>query len=159
MVNERTVIHGWLQPGVLGWWCVRVPERSGELQRSTGQPREAFSNGLSFLTSYTLSKLMANVDSCFTTFASLPENKYNQKAEWTVDQSDIRNNTKISATYKLPIGQVNLSSTTRELQDSCSVASRLALFSEIPPTPRWLTQSSSSYCRLSIRGKRTMRLM
>lgn len=63
-----------------------------------------FSNGLSFLTSYTLSKLMANVDSGFSTFAALPENKYNQKAEWTVDQSDIRNNTKISGTYELPIG-------------------------------------------------------
>jgi Carboxypeptidase regulatory-like domain len=63
-----------------------------------------FSNGLSFLTSYTLAKLMANVDSGFTTFATLPVNKYNQKAEWTVDQSDIRNNAKISGTYELPIG-------------------------------------------------------
>jgi hypothetical protein len=63
-----------------------------------------FSNGLSFLTSYTLSKTMSNVDSGFTTFASLPENKYNQKAEWTVAGNDIRNNTKISGTYELPIG-------------------------------------------------------
>ncbi len=63
-----------------------------------------FSNGLSFLTSYTLSKTMANVDSGFTTFATLPENKYNQKAEWTVAGNDIRNNTKISGTYELPIG-------------------------------------------------------
>jgi hypothetical protein len=63
-----------------------------------------FSNGLSFLTSYTLSKSMSNVDSGFTTFASLPENKYNQKAEWTVGGNDIRNNAKISGTYELPIG-------------------------------------------------------
>ncbi|MDW5266621.1 MULTISPECIES: carboxypeptidase-like regulatory domain-containing protein [Acidobacteriaceae] len=63
-----------------------------------------FSNGLAFLTSYTLAKLMANVDSGFTTFAALPENKFNQKAEWTVDQSDIRNNAKITGTYELPIG-------------------------------------------------------
>ncbi|WP_348270117.1 carboxypeptidase-like regulatory domain-containing protein [Edaphobacter paludis] len=63
-----------------------------------------FSNGLSFLTSYTLSKSMSNVDSGFTTFASLPENKYNQKAEWTVAGNDIRNNTKLSGTYELPIG-------------------------------------------------------
>ncbi|NYF78894.1 TonB-dependent receptor domain-containing protein [Granulicella arctica] len=63
-----------------------------------------FSNGLSFLTSYTLSKTMSNVDSGFTTFASLPENKYNQKAEWTVAGNDIKNNTKIAGTYELPIG-------------------------------------------------------
>ncbi len=63
-----------------------------------------FSNGLSFLTSYTLSKTMSNVDSGFTTFASLPENKYNQKAEWTVAGNDIRNNTKLAGTYELPIG-------------------------------------------------------
>ena len=47
---------------------------------------------------------MSNVDSGFTTFASLPENKYNQKAEWTVCGNDIRNNTKASGTYELPIG-------------------------------------------------------
>ncbi len=63
-----------------------------------------FSNGLSFLTSYTLSKTMANVDSGFTTFAQLPENKYNQKAEWAVSDNDIRNNVKASGTYELPIG-------------------------------------------------------
>jgi Carboxypeptidase regulatory-like domain len=64
-----------------------------------------FSNGLGFLTSYTLSKSMSNVDSGFTTFASLPENKYNQKAEWTVGQNDIRNNVKLSGTYELPLGK------------------------------------------------------
>ena len=63
-----------------------------------------FSNGLSFLTSYTLSRLLSNVDSGFSTFASLPENKFNQYPEYTVDQSDIRNNTKISGLYELPIG-------------------------------------------------------
>ncbi|WP_263381277.1 TonB-dependent receptor [Granulicella arctica] len=63
-----------------------------------------FSNGLSFLTSYTLSKSMSNVDSGFTTFAALPENKYNQKAEWTVAGNDIRNNTKLAGTYELPLG-------------------------------------------------------
>ena len=63
-----------------------------------------FSNGLSFLTSYTLSKSMGNVDSAFATFASLPENKYNQSAEYTVTSADITNNTKVSGTYELPIG-------------------------------------------------------
>ena len=63
-----------------------------------------FSNGLSFLTSYTLSRTLANVDSAFATFASLPENKYNQKAEYTVSGSDELNNAKVSGTYELPIG-------------------------------------------------------
>ncbi len=63
-----------------------------------------FSNGLSFLASYTLSRTLANVDSAFATFASLPENKYNQKAEYTVSGSDELNNAKISGTYELPIG-------------------------------------------------------
>ncbi len=63
-----------------------------------------FSDGLSFLTSYTLSRTIANVDSAFTTFASLPENKYNQKAEYTVSGSDELNNAKVSGTYELPIG-------------------------------------------------------
>lgn len=63
-----------------------------------------FSNGLSFLTSYTLSRTMSNVDSGFTTFAILPENKYNQKAEYTVSGSDELNNAKISGVYELPIG-------------------------------------------------------
>ena len=63
-----------------------------------------FSNGLSFLSSYTLSKVLSNVDSGFTTFAGLPENKYNQYPEYTVSNNDVRNNAKVSGTYELPIG-------------------------------------------------------
>jgi len=63
-----------------------------------------FSNGLSFLTSYTLSRTMGNVDSAFTTFAALPENKYDQKKEYTVTGNDELNNIKIAGTYELPIG-------------------------------------------------------
>ncbi len=63
-----------------------------------------FSNGLSFLTSYTLSRSLSNVDSAFSTFASLPENKFNQKAEYTVGGNDELNNVKISGVYDLPIG-------------------------------------------------------
>ncbi len=63
-----------------------------------------FSNGLSFLTSYTLSKTLSNADSGFTTFAGLPENKYNQYPEYTVSNNDARHNAKVSGTYELPIG-------------------------------------------------------
>ncbi len=63
-----------------------------------------FSNGLSFLSSYTLSRTLGNVDSAFATFASLPENKFNQKAEYTVTDNDELNNVKISGAYDLPFG-------------------------------------------------------
>lgn len=95
-----------------------------------------FSNGLSFLTSYTLSKTMSNVDSGFTTFAALPENKYNQKAEWTVAGNDIRNNTKVSGTYELPIGPgksfVNNKGITGQLVGGLQVGFILQYYSGTP---------------------------
>ena len=63
-----------------------------------------FSNGLAFLTSYTLSRTMSNVDSGFSTFAALPQNKYFQYKEWTIAGNDITHNAKVSGTYELPIG-------------------------------------------------------
>ena len=63
-----------------------------------------FSNGLAFLTSYTLSRTLGNVDSAFSTFAALPVNKFNQKNEYTVTGNDELNNVKISGTYDLPLG-------------------------------------------------------
>ena len=63
-----------------------------------------FSNGLSFLTSYTLSRTLGNVDNGFGIFNALAENKFNQRAEYTVALSDSLNNAKISGTYELPIG-------------------------------------------------------
>ena len=41
-----------------------------------------FSNGLSFLAGYTLSRLMDNTSSGFSSFTSGGINKYNQKPEW-----------------------------------------------------------------------------
>jgi len=61
-------------------------------------------NGLSFLVSYTLSKMMSDTNSGFSTFANASLNKENQKAEWTVDNNDQTNVVKISGTYELPIG-------------------------------------------------------
>ena len=63
-----------------------------------------FSNGLSFLASYTLSKSLGNVDSGFSTFAQTAENKYNQYPEFTVTDADVRNLAKVSGVYELPIG-------------------------------------------------------
>ena len=65
-----------------------------------------FSNGLSFLTSYSLSRELGNVDSAFTTFAVLPENKYDQSKEYTVPGNDELNNIKVSGTYELAASTV-----------------------------------------------------
>jgi len=68
----------------------------------TGEKR--FTNGLSFLVSYTLSKSMSNTNSGFSTFANNSLNKQNQKAEWSIDNNDQTNNLRISGTYELPFG-------------------------------------------------------
>jgi hypothetical protein len=63
-----------------------------------------FSEGLSFLAGYTLSRLMDNTSSGFSSFTSGGINKYNQTPEWATSQSDEPNTLKISGTYELPIG-------------------------------------------------------
>jgi hypothetical protein len=63
-----------------------------------------FSNGLNFLVGYTLSHLMDNTSSGFSSFTSGGINKYNQKPEWAVSNSDEPQTLKASGTYELPIG-------------------------------------------------------
>ena len=63
-----------------------------------------FSNGLSFLAGYTLSRLEDNTSSGFSSFTSGGINKYNQKPEWAVSNSDEPQTFKGSGTYELPIG-------------------------------------------------------
>jgi hypothetical protein len=63
-----------------------------------------FSAGLSFLAGYTLSHLMDNTSSGFSSFTSGGINKYNQAPEWATSQSDEPQTLKISGTYELPIG-------------------------------------------------------
>ena len=63
-----------------------------------------FSNGLSFLAGYTLSRLMDNTSSGFSSFTSGGINKYNQRPEWAVSNSDEPQTLKASGTYELPIG-------------------------------------------------------
>ena len=63
-----------------------------------------FTNGLNFLAGYTLSRLMDNTSSGFTSFANGALNKYNQRPEYTVSGSDEPNTFKASGTYELPIG-------------------------------------------------------
>jgi len=63
-----------------------------------------FSNGLSFLAGYTLSHLMDNTSSGFSSFTAGGINKFNQKPEWTVSSSNEAQTFKASGTYELPIG-------------------------------------------------------
>jgi hypothetical protein len=63
-----------------------------------------FSNGLAFLAGYTLSHLLSNADSGFSSFANGGINKYNQKPEYVVSNADEPQTFKFSGTYELPIG-------------------------------------------------------
>ena len=68
------------------------------------QAQKRFTNGLTYLVSYTLSQTLANTDSGFGTFNSGVLNTYNQKAEWSVADNDQKQLINISGVYELPIG-------------------------------------------------------
>lgn len=69
------------------------------------QLEKRFSQGLSFLVSYNLSRMMSNTNSGFSSFAATSLNKDNQKSEWTIDNNDQTNAINIAGTYELPIGK------------------------------------------------------
>ena len=73
-------------------------------QSAQVQVEKRFTNGLAFLTGYTLSHQMDNTSSGFSSFANGGINKYNQKPEWVVSSNNPRQSLKISGTYELPIG-------------------------------------------------------
>lgn len=81
-------------------------EGSGTTYYQSGQIEieKRFSDGLSFLAGYTLSHLMDNTGSGFSSFENGVQNKYNQKPEWAVSGSDEPQTLKLSGTYELPIG-------------------------------------------------------
>jgi hypothetical protein len=69
------------------------------------QVEKRYSNGLSFLVSYNLSRMMSNTNSGFTSFAANSLNKDNQKAEWSIDNNDQTHMINIAGTYELPFGK------------------------------------------------------
>jgi len=69
------------------------------------QVQKRYTSGLSFLVSYTLSRMMSNTSSGFTSFNSASLNKDNQKSEWSVDNNNQPNVISIAGTYELPIGK------------------------------------------------------
>ena len=68
------------------------------------QVEKRYTNGLSFLVSYNLSRLESNTGSGFSSFAAASLNKNNLHAEWSLDGNDSPNAANIAATYELPIG-------------------------------------------------------
>ncbi len=65
------------------------------------QVQKRFKSGVSFLVNYSLSRMMSNTNSGFTSFASTALNKFNQKAEWTIDNNDQTHVVNISGVYEL----------------------------------------------------------
>jgi hypothetical protein len=68
------------------------------------QGQKRFSNGLSFLVAYTLSRTMSNTDTGFPTFNNNSLNKFNQKPEWSIASNDQTHLLNITGVYELPIG-------------------------------------------------------
>jgi hypothetical protein len=69
------------------------------------QFQKRFTNGLSFLTSYTLSRTMSNADEGFSVNTPTTLNGFNQNAEWAVSSADQTHLLSISGVYELPFGK------------------------------------------------------
>ncbi len=68
------------------------------------QLQKRFTDGLSFLLSYTYSRTMSNADHGFTTQTPNALNKFNQRAEWAVSSGDQPHVISLSGVYELPFG-------------------------------------------------------
>ncbi|HEV2315458.1 MAG TPA: TonB-dependent receptor [Candidatus Acidoferrales bacterium] len=68
------------------------------------EAQKRFTNGLTFLVNYTLSRYLSNTDSGFSTFNFGSLNGFDQKSEWTVASTDQTHVVNISGVYELPIG-------------------------------------------------------
>ena len=68
------------------------------------QVQKRWSNGLTFLVNYTLSKNMSNTDSGFSSFNFGALNGFDQKSEWSISQNDQKHVANLTGVYELPIG-------------------------------------------------------
>jgi Carboxypeptidase regulatory-like domain len=68
------------------------------------QLQKRFTDGLSFLLSYTYSRTMSNSDEGFSINTPNALNKFNQKAEWAVSSGDQPHLIVLSGVYELPFG-------------------------------------------------------
>jgi hypothetical protein len=79
------------------------------------QFQKRFTNGLSFLTAYTLSRTMSNADEGFSVNTPTALNGFNQNAEWAVSSADQTHLLSISGVYELPFGKNKAFSRTMAL--------------------------------------------
>jgi hypothetical protein len=68
------------------------------------QLQKRFTDGLSFLLSYTYSRTMSNSDNGFSIDTPNTLNKFNQQAEWAVSSADQPHVLSLSGVYELPFG-------------------------------------------------------
>jgi len=68
------------------------------------QARKRFSQGLSFLASYTWSKTLTDAESQFNEFSGFTQDFYNRKAEKALSINDYPSNLVIAYEYELPFG-------------------------------------------------------
>ena len=68
------------------------------------QARKHFSQGLSFLVSYTWSKTLTDAESIFNEFSGFTQDNYNRKAENALSINDYPSNLVIAYEYQLPFG-------------------------------------------------------
>jgi len=66
--------------------------------------RKQYSQGLTFLVSYTWSKTLTDAESVFNEFSGFTQDYYNSKAEKALSINDYPNNLVISYEYQLPFG-------------------------------------------------------
>ena len=110
------------------------------------QVEKRYSNGLSFLVAYNLSRMMSNTGSGFTSFASSSLNKNNQKAEWSLDNNDQPQAVNIAATYELPFGK------NRQFMNRGGVANAVLGGWQISPL---LTYASGTPLQVTVPGNRS----
>jgi len=68
------------------------------------QAQKRWSEGMTFLVNYTLSHLLTNTDSGFSSFNYGALNGFNQKQQWAVSSTDQTHVINISGVYELPLG-------------------------------------------------------
>jgi hypothetical protein len=88
--------------------------------------------------------MMSNTNSGFTSFASTALNKFNQKAEWTIDNNDQTHVVNISGVYELPLGPgkpyLNHGGTlAKNLVGGWQVSGVLSYSTGTPPGPNPIT--------------------
>jgi hypothetical protein len=101
-----TVAHA-LQPYPMYYYISQNNQTSGSSKYNALQAKlqRRFSDGFSVLVSYTLSKMMSNVDEQQGWYDAGAQNTFDHKAEWSVSGLSVPSVLSISGLYELPFGR------------------------------------------------------